>query len=82
MNFRVGSVFFYILLDNIYPSRLKNTVNTIIKSEQQMFGTMETNRPNCINKEELLNAETYNKLFSEYYIYMSNLLNNKNVKNE
>ena len=56
----------------------------MIKSEQQIFGTcMKTNtRPNCINKEELLNAETYNKLFSEYYIYMSNLLNNKNIKND
>jgi hypothetical protein len=52
------------------------------KSKQQMFGTMQTNirpsNPNCINKEELLNEETYNKLFSEYYIYMYNLLNNNN----
>lgn len=54
----------------------------MIKSEQQTFGTMQTNRPNCINKEELLNTETYNKLFSEYYIYMSNLLNSKNIKND
>lgn len=59
----------------------------MIKSEQQTFGIcMTTNtrpsNPNCINKEELLNAETYNKLFSEYYIYMSNLLNNKNIKND
>lgn len=54
------------------------------KSEQQTFGVCMTakTRPNCINKEELLNTETYNKLFSEYYIYMSNLLNSKNIKND
>lgn len=54
------------------------------KLESRMPGILRTNiRPDCINKEDVLNKETYNKLFSEYYIYMSNLLNNKTtIKND
>ena len=45
-------------------------------TETQTFGISQIN--NTIDKTKVLEKETYNKLFQEYVLYMSNLLNKKN----